>query len=181
MLREVPRSFVVLRSRNAQTLAERIAAAAQLVLPTTAGAYSCNDDCAAYWLAPDEWLLAFADDETELARLLGELVDAAVDVTGGYVMFNLSGAFAGEILKRSTPYDCHPRAFPPGRCAATVFAKTTALIAAAANGSFDLVVRSSYASYVERWMAAAGDAYGIAFETRRRLDPVRVVAHRAVR
>lgn len=163
VLRAVPRSFVSLRL-GAGDVAADVGRAANLVLPSAAGAYASFEDRAAYWIAPDEWLLALADDEAELARLLQQLEGraAAVDVTGGQRLFNLAGEFAAEVLQASTPYDCHPRVFPPGRCASTAFAKTTALIAAASDASFDLIVRSSYADYVVRWISAIGEQYGIA-------------------
>lgn len=167
VLRSVPKCFVNLRlGAGDMTLAD-VGAAVNLVPPTAAGTYASNEASAAYWLAPDEWLLALADDEAELARLLQSLAEraVAVDVSGGQRMFNLSGEFAAEVLKSSTPYDCHPRVFPPGRCASTVFAKATALIAAAPDASFDLIVRSSYADYVERWIAALGEQYGMALAT----------------
>ena len=161
LLRGVPRCFVNLRLGAGDTALADIGAVVNLALPTAPGTYASNEAGAAYWLAPDEWLLALADDEAELARLLSQLAQraVAVDVSGGQRMFNLSGAFAADVLKSSTPYDCHPRVFPPGRCASTVFAKTTALIAAVPDASFDLIVRSSYADYVERWIAALGEQY----------------------
>ena len=164
VLRSVPRCFVNLRLGAGDTALADIGAAVNLALPTVPGTYASNEAGAAYWLAPDEWLLALADDEAALARLLPRLAEraVAVDVSGGQRMYNLAGEFAAAVLKSSTPYDCHPRVFPPGRCASTVFAKTTALIAAAPDASFDLIVRSSYADYVERWIAALGEQYGMA-------------------
>ena len=53
-----------------------------------------------------------------------------------------------------------PRYFSPGRCAQTVFAKAGALVAAKADGSFDLVFRRSYADYLARWIAEAAAEYG---------------------
>ena len=41
------------------------------------------------------------------------------------------------------PYDFHPGNFLPGRCARTVFAKATALVAAKQRGAFDIVFRRS--------------------------------------
>lgn len=110
-----------------------------------------------YWLGPDEWLLrrpgSGADLERRLRDLAGAHVRAVTDVTGAFVGIRLEGANARDVLRASTPYDVHPRAFPPGRCARTVFARTEALIAADSHDAFDLLVRRSYARYVEEWVA----------------------------
>ena len=112
VLRAVPRSFVSLRL-GAGDVAADVGRAANLVLPSAAGAYTSFEDRAAYWIAPDEWLLALADDEAELARLLQQLEGraAAVDVTGGQRLFNLAGEFAaGNGDKGFTAAGCSQQA-----------------------------------------------------------------------
>ncbi|MCE2423738.1 MAG: sarcosine oxidase subunit gamma [Pseudomonadales bacterium] len=119
-------------------------------------------DRRAYWLGPDEWLLT-AEHGTEFeSPLRGALHGrcSIVDVSGAQILVNLSGAQAGEVLRKSSPYDFHPRRFPPGRCVQTNFAKATALVAANADASFDVVFRRSYADYLRGWIADAGREYG---------------------
>ena len=128
-------------------------------LPPTPGSYQRGDERTAYWLAPDEWLLALVDGEQAAmeSRLREHLRGhfSVVDVSGGHVRFALVGAGARTVLQKACPYDFHPRAFAPGRCVQTVFAKATALIAAESDAAFDLIVRASYADYVRQWIAAA--------------------------
>ena len=97
-------------------------------------------------------------DRTRRVRLDGRF--SVADVTGAQVQVELSGTDVGRVLQKSSPYDFHPRNFPPGRCAQTVFAKTTALVAAKEDGAFDLVFRRSYADYLRRWIADAAAEYG---------------------
>lgn len=121
-----------------------------------------------FWFSPDEWLLT-AEPGTELeAPLRGALFGSCsiVDVSGAQIAVNLSGEQAGKVLQKSSPYDFHPRNFPAGRCVQTTFAKGSALVAGNADGSFDLVVRRSYANYVHRWIADAAAEYGFTDEGR---------------
>ena len=133
---------------------------ASIALPQTPCTFVASGARTAYWLGPDEWLIATpAGEETALEAQLQDglagLRFAATDVTGACVGFDLAGAHARETLQRASPCDFHPRAFPPGRCLQTTFAKATALIAAHAEESFRLVVRASYADYARRWLADA--------------------------
>ena len=41
-----------------------------------------------------------------------------------------------------------------------MFAKASALVAANPDGSFDLVIRGSYADYLARWITDAAEEYG---------------------
>ena len=118
----------------------------------------------AYWLGPDEWLLTVPDGgQTKLEQQLRDTVSgrlSVADVSGSLVHVHLSGEDAGKVLQKSSPYDFHPRNFSPGRCVQTIFAKASALVAANADGSFDLVFRRSYADYLARWIADAAAEYG---------------------
>lgn len=145
-----------------------VAAALGLNPPTAPGTCIQARGRALYWLAPDEWLALLpsqgdGDGDGDVEAALRKAVDerfSVVDVSGGYALFNLSGADADKVLRKSSPYDFHPRVFAPGRCAQTVFAKTTALVAANADRTFDLLVRSSYAHYFRCWIADAAGEYG---------------------
>lgn len=125
-------------------------------VPATPCTFVRAEAVAIYWLGPDEWLAMVPNGrETELAARLRDAVAghcAIADVSGGHVLFSLA-ADARAVLAQSSPCDFHPRAFPPGRCRQTIFAKTHALIAANADDCFDLIVRRSYADYVRAWLA----------------------------
>ena len=135
-----------------------VAAVLGVELPVQPCTFVRADQIAAYWLGPDEWLAMVPNDAQ--AALAADLRDALsghssiVDVSGAYVVFNL-GADGEAVLKQSSPCDFHPRAFAPGRCVQTVFAKAHALIAANADETFDVIVRTSYADYVRRWIGLA--------------------------
>lgn len=141
-----------------------IARVATVDLPVEPCTWSKADAASAYWLGPDEWLLAVEDHAaSDLERELRGALDgrfSVADVTGAQVHVELSGPAVGKVLQKSSPYDFHPRNFPPGRCAQTVFAKATALVAAKERGAFDLFLRRSYADYLKRWIEDAATEYG---------------------
>ncbi len=163
--RECPdRAFVNVRGdagkarlRNA---AEQVAGVA---LPREPGTWNHADRSRAYWLGPDEWLLVVTgNDGLEIEGPLRDALDgrfSVTDVTGAQVMVELSGPDVGKVLQKSSPYDFHPRVFPPGRCVQTVFAKATALVAAREDGAFDIAFRRSYADYLRRWIEDAATEY----------------------
>lgn len=148
-----------LRLRTSATAAPAVAHVMGLALPQTPCTYTTRADLAVYWLGPDEWLVTVAAGAQ--AQLEGRLrsaldgVGAVVDVSSGYIRYNLYGPAAVEVLMKASPYDFDEREFGPGRCVQTAFAKTTALIACRENSSFDLTIRRSYAGYFERWTADA--------------------------
>lgn len=145
-----------------------VAQVAGVDLPHEPGTWNHADRSRAYWLGPDEWLLVVEDDDgLDVERRLRDALDgrfSVADVTGAQVQLELSGSDAGKVLQKSSPYDFHPRKFPSGRCAQTVFAKATALIAAREDGAFDIVFRRSYADYLMQWLADAAAEYGYRLE-----------------
>ncbi len=147
------------------SFAQAVEAAAGTSLPVEPCTWSRTEDATAYWLGPDEWLLIVPNGrEGHVEQRLRETLEGAfsvVDTSGGHCMLNLSGPRKGEVMQKSSPYDFHPRNFSPGRCVQTTFAQATALVAANADGSFDLVIRRSYADYVRQWIADAAEEYGL--------------------
>ncbi len=131
-----------------------------------------------YWLGPDEWLLiskrCAKNLETQLRSVFSGNI-AIVDVSAGQTILNISGDATAvtTVLKKSSVYDFG--AWPPattngGRCAQTTFAKASALVACRQNGSFDLVVRGSYADYIAKWLLDAGDEFGCYFKGQREME-----------
>ena len=154
--------FAIVRGSLAEVRFATAAADAGLALPTAPCTYVRSAEHTVYWLGPDEWLLAaFAADPAWQPPSLA--VGAVVDVSGAYVGWRLTGHHVRQVLQHVTSYDVHLRVFPPGRCASTVFAKATALIAAEEQGAFAVLVRRSYGHYVQRYLAAVGEEYGIEF------------------
>ena len=158
------RTFLNVRGDPADPIfRDAVAQAVGVEIPVTPCTWNRTDRSISYWLGPDEWLLAGTAMAPDVEERLRDLLDrrfSVVDVTGAQIQMELSGAAAGKVLQKSSPYDFHPRNFPPSRCIQTVFAKATALVAAKESGAFDIVVRRSYADYVERWIADAADEYG---------------------
>ncbi len=137
-------------------------------LPVKPGYWSAAVGASVYWLGPNEWLvLVAADAAADVQHNLRQTLAghfSVVDVSGGQTIINLSGDDAGLLLKKSSTYDFHPLSFAQGRCVQTTFAKAMALIASRKDGSYDLVIRRSFADYVVQWIAIAAAEYGFAVE-----------------
>ena len=149
---------------GSRTLASELEALGlSLPEPLTANAAGKKSIC---WLAPDEWLLSLpaADLGAAEAQLRAALsADCAVtDVSGAYTLISVGGGKAEELLRKSSPYDFHPSAFPVGKAVATVFAQTQAIIRRTAETQFELLVRRSYARYAWAWLRDAAAEYGLA-------------------
>lgn len=140
-----------------------VAAVTGVALPVESCTWRRAGDAAVYWLGPDEWLLVLpAGREADVERRLRDALAGSfsvVDTSGTHCFLNLSGPARGNVLQKSSPYDFHPRNFPPGRCAQTVFARATALVAAKEGGAFDIMFRRSYADYIKCWIADAAAEY----------------------
>ena len=151
-----------IRDPDSTNLAARVADALGCPLPTLPNHCERGEAATAYWLGPDEWLLAMPHGaelatEQQLRQALADCGSAVVDVTGAYALFELHGKKTEEVLRKSSPYDF--RTFAPRRCVQTVFAKTNALIAALPDDGYELIARASYADYVRKWIAAATAEY----------------------
>ena len=122
-----------------------------------------------FWLGPDEWLIATENDGAAalLERLNNALsgVHAAVnDVSGGTVAMRVSGAGVRDLLAKGCTLDFHPSVFSVGSCAQSGLAKAGVLLGLTHDTpTFELVVRSSFADYVIRWLHHAGSDCGIEF------------------
>lgn len=143
-----------------------------IALPTEPGSYHCNQQHSLYWLGPDEWVLVSespaAELEAELRNLLSGHI-AIVDISGGQTLINLRGAEGPlqTVLKKSSVYDFSawsPAGKNAGRCAQITFAKATALLSNQPDGSFNLILRRSFADYIARWLLDAGREFGCRIE-----------------
>lgn len=112
-------------------------------------------------LGPDEWLVVGAPGEAAaiVARL--ELATAGrhaqvVDTGASRTVIELAGPRGTEILEMGCGLDLHPGAFPPGRCASTVLARTGVILDLVDSApTWRIFVRSSYARYLRHWLSAA--------------------------
>ncbi|GJL81183.1 MAG: sarcosine oxidase subunit gamma [marine bacterium B5-7] len=123
----------------------------------------------AYWLGPDEWLMANVDENTvdqfdAMEHALTNSFHSLTNISSAMTRIHLGGDCAVEILSQGTTFDIDERSFTVDACAQTMLAKSSVLIARATSG-FDLLVRRSFADYLLRWLLDA--AHHTGFEFRR--------------
>lgn len=168
----IERGFVNLRGMAGD---ERFAAAIRTVtgteLPVEPNTTTAGDAPARnYWLGPDEWLVGCvrAQSSAMVARLEDALAGQSVainDVSGGLVLYEISGGDARELLARGCTLDLDPAAFRPGDCAQTMLAKANVLIAYIDDAPvYEIIVRRSFSEYLRRWLrqtrhSLAGSAF----------------------
>lgn len=136
-------------------------------LPTRLSSNTQDTHCIR-WMGPDAWLLSCPlQDAFKLEQELRSTVQehiAIVQVSGGYSVFELSGAKALQVLKKSTGYDTHPDHFPTGKVVNTTFAKAQVTLRAVSTGDdsrYELIVRRSFSDYVSLWIQQAAFEYGL--------------------
>src|SRR6188508_1715279 len=101
------------------------------------------------WLGPDEWLVTAP--ESAAPDLLGRLSRAlfgrhasVTNLSASRTVIEIAGAHARTLLEKGCGLDLHPRAFGPGQCDQTVFAKLPVIIdQIAAAPVYRLFVRRS--------------------------------------
>lgn len=117
----------------------------------------------AVWTAPDDWLVimpwSLAADFESRYRAAQTGHYSIVDISAGQTLVELSGRESRNVLKKASPIDLHPQAFPVGKCVGTVFAKSAAGIVRTGDDSYLLVVRRSFADYVWDWLIDASAEY----------------------
>ncbi|MFH5822857.1 sarcosine oxidase subunit gamma [Georgenia sp. AZ-5] len=162
-LREVPfLTQIALRAVPGTPAGEALQAALGTSLPRHVGEVSEGpDELRVLWLAPDEFL-AVAPDEAETGVLTTEYAEGlaaalgrsgqVVDVSANRTTLELSGAAAQSVLDKSCRLDLHPRAFPVGAAVATQLAGTPAVLWRTADQTWQVMVRSSFATHVVRWL-----------------------------
>ncbi len=72
----------------------------------------------------------------------------------------LAGARARDVLAKGCTIDFHPQVFQAGQCAQTALAKANVLIGLLdASPTYEIIVRRSFADYLERWLRHAAREY----------------------
>jgi sarcosine oxidase subunit gamma len=134
-------------------------------LPLEPNTFSAADG-RVYWLGPDEWLVVA--EAGRIDALTDELAGAVADkhaavnnLGGGQIALRLAGEHCRNLLAKGCTLDLHPRVFSAGRCAQSGLARANVLIACLDDGSFELVVRRSFADYLMRWLQHAGADRGV--------------------
>jgi len=130
-------------------------------LPRVPNTTCGQGDLLALWLGPNEWLLRVCDGAeaawaTKLRGALQGQHAAVTHVSDAYIVLEISGPDACELLCQGTGIDVHPGSFPTGQCVRTRFARAhVAIYVAAAGRSYHLFVPRSYADYMSKWLERA--------------------------
>src|SRR3954453_1008174 len=85
------------------------------------------------WLGPDEWLVtapqrAAPDLVGRLTRALAGRHASVTDLSASRAIVEITGTRARTLLEKGCGLDLHSRAFGPGQCAQTLFAKQPVII-----------------------------------------------------
>ncbi|PWW12651.1 sarcosine oxidase subunit gamma [Mangrovibacter plantisponsor] len=157
--------LIVRGSQSNQSFMQGCAEVLGTALPVKPLTSTEEGDISVRWLSPDEWLVVmpmnqiFPVEEALRATIQGHY--SVVNVSGGQTILLLSGKNAIDVLKKSTVLDLHPSAFPVGKVAASVFAKSSAIIRRTGEESWELVIRRSFADYIWLWVQDASHEYGL--------------------
>jgi sarcosine oxidase subunit gamma len=120
------------------------------------------------WLGPDEWLVtapegAVPELPTRIARAVADQRAAVTDLSASRAIIALAGRQARDLLQKGCGLDLHPRAFTPGHCAQTLFAKLPVIIdQLSAAPSYRLYVRRSSARWLCDWLIDAAEEFRLA-------------------
>ena len=120
------------------------------------------------WLGPDEWLVtapegAAPDLFGRLIRALGGRHASVTDLSASRSIIEIAGTHARTLLEKGCGLDLHPRAFAPGQCAQTVFAKLPVIIdQLAAAPLYRLFVPRSAARWLAEWLIDAAQEFRFA-------------------
>jgi sarcosine oxidase subunit gamma len=137
-----------------------------VALPTTPNTVARGAAWAALWLGPASWLVvAAAEPQPPLAFAVArDALNAAgggvFDVSVARVGWTIAGPRAATVLAKGCPLDFHPRAFPAGSCAQSVFGHVNALFCRHDDDAFTLLVARSFARDVWQALATAAAQYG---------------------
>ena len=117
------------------------------------------------WLAPDEWLVTAPagiapDLMGRLQRALAGRHASVTDLSASRAIIEIAGPQARTLLEKGCGLDLHPRAFGPGQCAQTVFARLPVIIdQTGATPSYRLFVRRSSARWLADWLIDAAQEF----------------------
>jgi sarcosine oxidase, subunit gamma len=120
------------------------------------------------WLGPDEWLVtapegAAPDLMGRLRRALANRRAMISDLSASRAVIEVSGPRARALLGKGCGLDLHPRAFGPGSCAQTLFAKLPVILdQLSAAPAYRLFVGRSAARWMGEWLIDAALEFAVA-------------------
>jgi sarcosine oxidase subunit gamma len=147
---------------HAPDFADEVRRLFDVALPLAPNTTTRTQTLTALWLGPASWLLVVAGTtapENFDARrdALNAVGGALFDITASRVAWTIAGAHAATVLAKSCPLDFHPRAFPEGACAQSLFGPMNALVyRRAASPAFTLMVARSLAR--DAWLTLCRSA-----------------------
>src|SRR2546421_267348 len=74
------------------------------------------------------------------------------DLSASRIIIEIAGPGARALLEKGCGLDLHPRAFTPGCCAQTLFAKLPVILDQTSAASYRLFVRRSAARWLCDWL-----------------------------
>ena len=148
------------------TAVEEVVGAVLPIEPNTVNNSSGIEDLRVIWLGPDEWLVVAREGVIVKDRLENSIKNlhhtAITDVSESRTVIQVSGCQAYDVVSKGCAIDLHPRAFGPGRCAQTMFAKAHVILHQTNVAPvFDIYVHRSFAEYLWFWLEDASAEYGL--------------------
>src|SRR5258707_15794180 len=119
------------------------------------------------WLGPDEWLITAPDGAVPellswISRAVADRRAAVTDLSAGRVIIEIAGPRARTLLEKGCGLDLHPRAFTPGCCAQTLFARLPVILdQTSAAPSYRLFLRRSAARWLCDWLIGAAGGFRV--------------------
>ena len=145
-----------------------------VALPLRPNSSTRAGDAVLMWAGPRSWLFVVtgqsARNDFDAARkAINGVGGALFDVSSSYIAWVIAGEASERVLNRGCPLDLHPAAFPPGRCAQSVFGHCNVLLYRPDEQSaFVAMVARSFAA--DAWEllveCAATDGYRVGASTR---------------
>ena len=154
-----------LNLRGQNDLAKVVKVITGCTFPPKANRFQSAGDRHVVWLGPDEYLLLCeAGKEQELQGSLNSMIQsphfAITDVSDSLCALSLHGPAVRTVLAKGCGLDLHPKKFTAGQSAQSLLALATVTLMAVADDAFILICRTSFAPYVQRWLADAALEYG---------------------
>ena len=154
-----------LNLRGQSDLAKAVKVITGCAFPPKANRFQLAGDRYVVWLGPDEYLLLCeAGKERELQDSLNNMIPsphfAITDVSDSLCALSLRGPAVRAVLAKGCGLDLHPKKFAAGQSAQSLLALSAVTLMAVADDAFILICRTSFAPYVQRWLADAALEYG---------------------
>ena len=135
-----------------------------VTLPGAPNSTARAGDVTALWLGPASWLLVTGNaplrDFDAARAALNAAGGALFEVSASRVAYAVAGPRAADVLAAGCPLDFHPRAFPVGACAQSLFARVSALCWRPAADVFVVLVARSFGRDVWHGLRDAALEYG---------------------